>query len=142
VASALGFLASTPVLDGTVAVIPGLAGQSRVSNNLEINNLRLGPCAVAPNYFAVRSNFEPEDPGWKFWQNFRLRAGNKFADLVFPDQNDLVVDTKSMTELGGDDFPIKINADICDFKTSTTVWHCNYFRQPETIDKISTKWLI
>ena len=68
-----------------MALIPGLAGQSAVSNNHEINRLRLGPCAVSPMYYVVKSNFETENPGWKFWQNFRKdRMGDLAADIVFP----------------------------------------------------------
>jgi hypothetical protein len=136
VVSATGALARTPLVDGVVALIPGLSGQSMVSNNFEINNLRLGPCAIEPRYYAVRSNFETADPGWKFWQYFRKSA---IADIatnhVFPGQNDLVVDTASMVDFG---VPRLVLADKpCDFGTSATVWHCNYFRQPETVDYIT-----
>jgi hypothetical protein len=128
-----GTLANTPLIDGLVALIPGLFGQSRISNNYELNLLRLGPCTTQPNYFVVQSNFETTNPGWQFWKNFRaLRVGDIAADVVFPGHNDLVVDTESMTDLGDGNFPLNIRG-IMDFRTSPDVWHCNYFRQKNTI---------
>jgi len=139
IVSVTGALANTPLIDGLVALIPGLSGQSAVSNNYELNRLRLGPCAVSPLYYAVKSNFETPDPTWKFWQNFRLmRAGDLAADVVFPGENDLVVDTGSMTELGESSFPLKVRA-VQDFGTSE-VWHCNYFRQTQTINFIAAQF--
>ncbi|MBP2428848.1 esterase/lipase family protein [Bradyrhizobium elkanii] len=136
-----GALAKTPVLDALVALVPGLSAQSAVSNNYELNRLRLGPCAVQPDYFAIQSNFETEDPGWKFWRNFRAaRAGDLAADEIFKGENDLVVDTASMTDLGDADLAVRMSTDICDFGTSDTVWHCNYFRQQRTIEYITGKF--
>ena len=137
IVSVTGALANTALLDALVALIPGLSGQSRVENNHELNLLRLGPCAVSPMYYVVKSNFETDNPGWMFWQNFREdRMKDLAADIVFPGANDLVVDTFSMTELGELDFPLKVQ-DVCDFKTSKTVWHCNYFRQQQTVTFIT-----
>jgi len=124
-----------------VVLIPGLAGQSAVNNNHELNRLRLGPCAVNPLYYVVKSNFETENPGWKFWRNFRKgRMGDLAADIVFPGPNDLVVDTVSMTDLGESDFKLKLAGAPCDFGTSDTVWHCNYFQQQKTITYIIEKF--
>lgn len=131
-----GTLAKTPLLDGLVALIPGLFGQSRISNNYELNLLRLGPCTTQPAYFVVKSNFETPDPGWQFWKNFRaLRVGDLAADEIFPDENDLVVDTGSMTNLGDTGFPLAISGEEY-FSKSPDVWHCNYFRQRRTINFI------
>lgn len=138
VVSATGALARTPLVDGLVALVPGLSGQSAVNNNHEIDRLRLGPCAVDPRYYVVQSNFETADPGWKFWQNFRaMRVGDLAADAVFQGPNDLVVDTRYMIDLGVPNLQL---ADLpCDHGTSDTVWHCSYFRQPKTIDYITEK---
>ena len=101
IVSVTGALAKTPLVDALVALVPGLAGQSAVNNNHEINRLRLGPCAVDPLYYAIQSNFETQNPGWKFWRNFRKdRIADLAADIVFPGKNDLVVDTGSMTDFG------------------------------------------
>ncbi|WP_426436023.1 esterase/lipase family protein [Bradyrhizobium genosp. P] len=141
IVSVTGALAKTPIVDALVALVPGLSGQSAVSNNYELNRLRLGPCAVEPDYYAVRSNFETPNPGWQFWKNFRVaRLGDLAADAIFESENDLVVDTASMTDLGDPDFALKMSADICDFGTSDTVWHCNYFRQQKTVDYIAAKF--
>ncbi|CUT10150.1 FOG TPR repeat [Bradyrhizobium sp.] len=128
-----GTLAHTPLLDGLVALVPGLFGQSMIENNYELNLLRLGPCTTQPAYFVVQSNFETENPGWQFWKNFRaLRIGDLAADEIFPSKNDLVVDTVSMSDLGATGFPLAIQG-VEDFGNSPDVWHCNYFRQTRTI---------
>jgi hypothetical protein len=139
VVSMTGALANTPLVDGLVSLIPGLSGQSAVSNNHEIDRLRLGPCAVDPFYYAVQSNFETADPGWRFWRYFRKEvAADKATNAVFGGENDLVVDTASMTDLGVPH--LNLAAPPHDFGTSDVVWHCNYFRQPQTIDYISAKF--
>jgi pimeloyl-ACP methyl ester carboxylesterase len=136
IVSVTGALAKTPLVDALTALVPGLSGQSAVANNHEINRLRLGPVALAPEYYAVTSNFETANPGWRFWRNFRKdRAGDLAADVVFPQANDLVVDTWSMTDLGVP--KLKLAGAACDFGTSETVWHCNYFRQDKTIRYIA-----
>ncbi len=132
IVSITGALARTPVIDALVAIAPGLAGQSMVSNNYEINRLRTGPVAISPDYYTVISNFETKNPGWQFWKNFRKdRMGDLAADVIFPEANDLVVDTGSMTDFGVE--ALEAAGSPCDFGTSETVWHCNYFRQPKTI---------
>ena len=51
---------------------------------------------------------------------------------MFADDNDLVVDTDSMTE-AADGRKLAL---AHDFGTSTSVFHTNYFRQPETVAAI------
>jgi pimeloyl-ACP methyl ester carboxylesterase len=139
IVSVTGALAKTPLVDALAALVPGLAGQSAVDNNHEINRLRTGPAAVDPAYYAIMSNFETDNPGWRFWRNFRKeRLGDLAADFVFPGKNDLVVDTWSMTDFGVP--KLKLAGAACDFGTSDTVWHCNYFRQKKTIDYLATKF--
>jgi pimeloyl-ACP methyl ester carboxylesterase len=139
IVSVAGALARTPLVDALTALVPGLAGQSAVDNNHEINRLRIGPAAVDPSYYAVLANFETRNPGWRFWRNFRSdRAKDLAADVVFPGENDLVVDTWSMTDLG---VPrLKLAGATCDFGTSETVWHCNYFREDKTIKYLASKF--
>ena len=136
IVSVTGALARTPIVDALAAIVPGLAGQSAVNNNYELNRLRSGPVSVDPAYYAIKSNFETEDPGWRFWRNFRKdRVGDLAADVVFPGPNDLVVDTVSMTDFG---VPRLTPAGpSCDFGKSSTVWHCNYFRQEKTINYVA-----
>ena len=136
IVSVTGALAKTPMVDALAALVPGLSGQSAVDNNHELNRLRTGPVAVDPAYYAIMSNFETEDPGWKFWRNFRKdRVGDLAADIVFPGANVLVVDTWSMTDFGVP--KLKLAGPPCDFGTSDTVWHCNYFRQDKTINYLA-----
>jgi len=138
IVSVAGTLSSTPLVDALAALVPGLAGQSAVDNNHEINRLRLGPVAVSPAYHAILSNFETDNPGWRFWRNFRKdRAFDLATDVVFPGKNDLVVDTWSMTDVGVPKLRI---AGTCDFGTSDTVWHCTYFRQPRAVSYIASRF--
>jgi pimeloyl-ACP methyl ester carboxylesterase len=137
IVSVTGALARTPLVDALTALIPGLAAQSAVSNNHELSRLRIGPVAVDPSYYAIKSNFETKNPGWRFWRNFRRdRAGDLAADIVFPAENDLIVDTWSMDDFGVP--KLALAGKPCDFGTSETVWHCNYFRQDKAIDYIAS----
>jgi pimeloyl-ACP methyl ester carboxylesterase len=130
------FGASTPLADAAVAIVPGLMGQSRVRNNAELDRLMRVAWVSKPTCYAVTSNFEPGDDAawWQFWQRFRpTQIMNYGADVIFKEErNDLVVNTLSMTKLAcGTQIP---QAQILDFGTSRTVHHCNYFRQPQTVD--------
>ena len=141
IVSITGALARTPLVDALTALIPGLSGQSAVSNNHELSRLRIGPVAVDPAYYAIKSNFESRNPGWKFWRNFRKdRAGDLAADIVFPAANDLVVDTWSMDDFGVPSLALAESA--CDFGTSDSVWHCNYFRQDRSIDYLASAFRV
>jgi pimeloyl-ACP methyl ester carboxylesterase len=134
VTSITGLGAKLPLIDAVVAMIPGLAAQSRVDNNFEINRLRQ-QIGKSPDYYAVISNFEPADVGWAFWKrlgDWRDRLKDRAADLVFEDENDLVVDSKSMIDIFD---AVKIQ-NVHDFKTTNQVHHTNYFQQPETLDFI------
>lgn len=138
IASAGTIASKTPIFDAAVALIPGLLGQAMVSNNEELNRLNQ-ECASAPKYFAVRSDFKPEAPGWEFWKyfvNIGERATDWGADLVFEKANDLVVDTASMTVLAKPPRPVSIQK-IYDFGQSSKVHHTVYFRQPETAQFIA-----
>lgn len=137
--SLTGAVATLPVADAAVAMIPGLFGQARISNNGELLRLSAGPAVNNPKYFVVKSNFESENPGWKFWRHFRKTALlNRLADTVFDGENDLVVDCESIIDLGDGRQP----AGVCDFKTSSDVHHCNYFRQQACLQFIEKSFKI
>jgi hypothetical protein len=137
--------ARTPIVDAGVAMIPGLAGQSREGANGEILRLRQSFTRLedserrrrfVDNYYFLKSNFEPLDPTWKFWQYFRKDyLAHAAADVVFDGQNDLVVDTESMASLTDEIFDSSMAAGhIENFGgTSKVVHHLNYFLQPEAI---------
>jgi pimeloyl-ACP methyl ester carboxylesterase len=127
--------AQSSLLDAGVAVVVGLAAQSRVGNNQELIRLHQQTWPSTPTCFAVRSDFEPgnpNDPSWQFWKKLRrplVGLANKSVDHIFDGPNDLVVDAVSMTRLIGADIP---RSRVQDFGTNTRVHHCNYFAQPET----------
>jgi pimeloyl-ACP methyl ester carboxylesterase len=132
VVSVTGALANTPLIDALVSIAPGLSGQSAVTNNYEINRLRLGPAAVSPAYHAIVSNFETADPGWQFWKYFRkTEIADAASSIIFEKENDLVVDTASMVDFGVEGLTL---AGKHDFGNRDDVWHCSYFRQAATID--------
>lgn len=138
--SVVDFTAKTPLLDAALAMIPGLGAQSAIDNNEELRrlNARKLPSQGAPSHFYIRANYASKDVGWKFWRYFtdnpKLRLADAAVDtFVFPDDNDLVVDTKSMLDvIEGPEFRFP-DAD-------GVVHHTNYFQQKQTVDKIR-EWL-
>jgi pimeloyl-ACP methyl ester carboxylesterase len=132
--------ARTPLLDAGVAVVAGLAAQSRVQNNQELLRLHADAWPTTPKFFGVISDFEPGNPDeswWQFWKKLRnpgVRLANTVADPIFAGPNDLVVDGSSMTRVVSQPFP---TAQIWDFGTNNRVHHCNYFAQPETATFLS-----
>jgi hypothetical protein len=134
--------AKTPLLDAGVAMIPGLAGQSREGANGEILRLREAftrrPAAerqerFLDRYWFLTSNFETEDAGWRFWRHFRkANLADAATDRVFEGENDLVVDSVSMTDLA--DGTRAAGGQTHGFGTSSLVHHCNYFQQEATVE--------
>jgi hypothetical protein len=131
---------SLPIVDGAVALIPGLATQQRTSNNREIQQLFRAPWRTPAQLSAVRVTFHPAeaDQGWRFWRRFThlgdqlLHAG---ADLVFDGDNDLVVDTQAMVQLG----EAAVLKDVHDLGRSVSTHHCNYFRNQDVLKFISDR---
>ena len=144
--------AKTPIVDAGIAMVPGLAGQSREGANHELLRLRctFDEAALkaqarraADGYYFLTSNFEPEDPAWRFWRYFRKdQMLNTAADLVFDGPNDLVVDTTSMTSLADAFDQATIPAERMERfgNSSAVVHHLNYFQQPETLRLIRKAW--
>ena len=124
--------AKTPVVDAAIAMVPGLFAMSRVGNNPELLRLLSQPPYNGSEYYAVSSNFTPDDPKWRFWRWFRKdQLADVAADVIFKADNDLVVDTTSMSKLT-DTVTIPRSRRL-EFKKSPMVHHLNYFRQDETI---------
>lgn len=133
--SIVGAVSKVPLIDAGVAMIPGLAGQSRVVNSFELRALSFAPKAP-PIYFAVTSQFRPADTGWKFWRVFCdwKQAASVATDQIFLEANDLVVGTAAM-----DDFMIPgiaLAGQPERFGEGDGIYHTIYFRQPRTIDFI------
>ena len=145
VASITNLAAKTPAIDAAISLIPGLAAMSRVGNNQELLRLREHSIDLRKRYFAITSNFETEKVGWEFWKIFRRpkqKLLNRAADFVFDGDNDLVVDTSSMTNIGekGKEEAIELPDDqVFKFGTNDRVHHTNYFRQPDTLNFITEK---
>jgi len=130
---------NSPALDAAFALVPGIAAMSRTSNNLGLQEMRR-VVEVRERYFFVRSNFEPADPGWKFWRKFRgMQLRNAAVDTVFDGHNDMVVDTDSMTDLAPKGKRI-VKKQILDYGTNGEVHHTNYFSRPETTKQLAA-WL-
>ncbi len=140
---------ATPLADAVVALIPGLAAQSREGNNAELISLRANTGLFdfdAPDspvrYAVIRSNFEPSSGGvWSFLKTFVTRpvltTFDTGADFIFQGNNDLVVDCDSMDQTSELDGQFKRIRDIAhDFGTSKIVYHTNYFSQRETISAV------
>jgi len=134
-ASASSFVEHTPLLDAGIALTPGLAAMSRIGSHPELRRLRAADHAL-PAYFAVRSDFQSEQPGWSFWKYFvrtKERLKDIGADAIFEGPNDLVVDTESMIDLREDAQVLEVR----DFGTNDVVHHANYFRQKATLEFIA-----
>lgn len=135
-------IGGTPVVDAALAMVPGLAAQSRYGSegaqflygNFELERLSGATANIPATYSFVKSSFVPHDPGWKFWEYFtdtraRLGMGKLGADIVFQATHDLVVDTDSMTRLApAHQAPAAAN--VLDFGENAAVHHLNYFSEP------------
>jgi hypothetical protein len=142
-ATVTNVVASTPLIDAAMAMVPGLAAMSLTGNNFELNRLN-GSGETGAKYHVIKSHFQPNDPGWKFWEYFVDQPLQRAAHSLFPGDNDLVVDTSSMTVLqsaaaaaGGRKVADIAAARLYDFGATDTVYHTNYFAQPMTAQKIA-----
>ena len=80
----------------------------------------------------MTSNFESAALGWRFWEAFRdlkTRAADAAGDVLFSGENDLVVDTASMTRIGVGAW-LQDAGRRLDFGSNGEVHHLNYFSQP------------
>jgi hypothetical protein len=129
-----GFGAGSPVIDVGLGLVPGLSAMSRIRNNAELDLLNVGSPS-GTDYFAVASDFRTEDAGWRFWRMFNMLKGADWAAdaLVFNQENDLVVDTESMTHHAFGENP-KLDDEMifCRFNGTSGVHHTNYFRHERT----------
>ena len=91
------------------------------------------------DYYAVTSNFRTDASGWRFLKLFtRPKAAELAADfLVFEQENDLVVDTESMTFHAFGDRPDIANDRLFRCFEGDEVHHTNYFQHRDTVDFIT-----
>lgn len=146
VASSTAVLSRTPVADVTAASVPGVAAMSRfgpdgrdyITGNFELEKLSFGWTKAPSHYFCVSTNFETEDPGWHFWRNFRKEnIAQAATDAIFSGENDLVVDTDSMTRMAANT-RITEPSRVLAYGTNPVVHHLNYFSQRKTVEFIRT----
>lgn len=129
-----------PVVDAALAMVPGLATQQHVANNLDLRQLFADDWLRLPQMHGIGVSFKPDEsnePLWKFWRRFTHLADQvKYAgaDLVFDGPNDLVVDVSSMRQLGE-----KAVIPFKDLGTSPSTHHTNYFRDARVLDEIRTR---
>lgn len=144
---ALQLGAATPLADAAVGLVPGLLSQSRVGNNLELQELGLKHSTIPLRGMGVV--FKPDEthqPAWKFWKRFsHLGAQGAYylGDLLFQHPNDLVVDFDSMNQLEPSTAPGADVARLTDWVNlgeSSHTHHCSYFRDAAAIAQLRA-WL-
>jgi hypothetical protein len=135
-----------PLADAAVGLVPGLQAQSRVANNLELNELSLSRSKVKLRGMGVRFKpLEVSHSPWAFWKRFSHlgeQLGYHVGDLIFQQPNDLVVDFDSMNQLGPKD-----DKDLAprltewkDLGTKPDTHHCSYFRDSDALKQLDD-WL-
>ncbi|MDX2218046.1 MAG: hypothetical protein SF172_03365 [Burkholderiales bacterium] len=135
--------AKTPLIDAGIAIVPGLAAQSRVDNNPERIALQDDRTAahVSGTFIGVTANFSPQhidEPIWQFWKRWQRlpwSVANKVTDAIFESANDLVVDCDSAKKFCG---APAAATQIFDFGDTHLVHHCNYLTQSRTLDFVKT----
>ncbi|MGO4596612.1 DUF7379 domain-containing protein [Terrabacter sp. 2RAF25] len=95
-----------------------------------------------PRWYAVTSDFhvslfdDHHNPP-EFPRELAVRLAEGFVDGLFEGRNDLVVDTDSMSTVGGSGLHV---TETCALGTNDVVHHVNYFAQLQVIGQIS-QWL-
>jgi pimeloyl-ACP methyl ester carboxylesterase len=109
-------------LDGLRAMVPGGPFLSRLNAGVRDDK----------RYFALGSDFEPADAGWKAF------VADRLLDRIFRDENDLVVPTRGVWDRNGSGFfPID---DRQVLPRAEAVAHTRFFTNPRALETISA-WL-
>ena len=136
----LGFVNKSAVEVTYAQLVPGLATQQHVANNLDLRQLFADDWLTQPDLSGIGVAFQPDEsrePAWKFWRRFSHlfdQAKYAAADLVFNGPNDLVVDVDSMFRLGKGRHIAFEN-----LGTSPTLHHTNYFRDARVLDYLERR---
>ncbi len=132
---------TTPIVDAAVGLVPGLATQQLVKNNMDVQQLFSDPWLCTPKMSGIGASFQPDEsaqPIWKFWKRFS-HVGDQIkygaADMVFPGPNDLVVDVDSMFRLGEGG-----NITFEALGAGPTTHHTNYFRDKRVIEYLGDQF--
>jgi hypothetical protein len=120
--------------------VPGLADMEPGSALVKALNTATHPAAPI-DYFAVTSNFKPTfDPEKGLTKELEQMLLDRVTNRLFQTDNDLVVDTASMTMLGKLQARLK-DSDIFRFGDVEDIYHTVYFGSPQTATKLR-EWLI
>ena len=125
--------------------VPGLAAMVPDGPFVtEINGVQPGQPGPGTSWFVVASNFHVEllDDSHRppeFPRELVVKLGEGFVDGLFDGDNDLVVDTASMSAIGPPDGGFVADARV--LESNDRVYHTNYFSQVDVIEAI-TGWLL
>lgn len=134
IAALARFIAQTAVTDRAV---PGLAAMRPDDDTVKQINEATGPVA-AKAYYAVTSSFMAGENNPGFTKALREFVLDRVTNRVFQNaQNDLVVDTKSMTQLGQ---RAALLTKRDDYGDTSEVYHTIYFAQDRVARNLSS-WL-
>ncbi|WP_410505922.1 esterase/lipase family protein, partial [Intrasporangium sp.] len=124
--------------------VPGLAAMVPDGPFVtDLNTAQPGQPAPGTNWFVVASHFHVElfDDSHQppeFPRELVVKLAEGFVDELFQGDNDLVVDTDSMSAIG---LPVGgFVADARVFETNDRIYHTNYFSQLDVIEAIAG-WL-
>ena len=128
------YLAETAITERSV---PGLAAMQPESKTVEELNNGTDADRPAPERYAIVSSFKADLTSPGFTKALVLYVTDRVTDRIFKGQrNDLVVDSKSMSDLG-QKHAIK---EIGDYGETSQVYHTIYFAQERVALKIA-QWL-
>jgi len=138
IASFVKYFAVVGVTDRRV---PGLADMEPHSSLGEaLNTADTGAGALA-DYFAITSNFKAKfDPEKGVTKELQQMILDKVTNRLFQEDNDLVVDTASMTAFGTRQGQLQ-DMHVFKFGDLEDVYHTVYFATPEAATKLQA-WLI
>ena len=135
--SGLGTFAKLVVSQGVdPKYVPGLA--SMVPSGPHVNAFDAQP-GLGGQYHSVASNFEP-GPADSIGNRVKLIMADLFMDELFQVDNDLVVDTRSMSTLPvNEDGPYEISGNdaLVSHAPGRAIFHTTYFDDPESLKAIS-----
>jgi hypothetical protein len=134
------FVKSFAVVGVTDRRAPGLADMEPGSTlGKGLNTATAGTDALA-DYFAITSNFKPTfDPEKGLTKELEQMLLDKVTNRLFQTDNDLVVDTASMTTFGSRESRLK-DVHVFRFGDVEDVYHTVYFATPQAAGKLQ-EWL-
>lgn len=126
------------VAHATMKSLDGLMSMNPTGDYLKLVNR---PGNTETRYYAIAADFEPNTPETAGLKTIvKAKIKDAVVDRVFKDaHNDLVVPTDGVFTSQGPTFPLGA-ASCLIFPAERAIWHCTYFEQPETSEKLN-QWL-